>query len=498
MSGIFGVVSKGDCAEIVFHGTDYHSHLGTEYGGIAVLGKRFTRQIHDISQSQFKSKFFEDYQKMKGQKGIGVISALDEQPIYLKSKFGPFCIVTNGLIENSKRLIEKLLNKGISFSEVTKGTVNETELVAKLINQGDNLVDGIEKMFDAIEGSCSLLLLNKDGIYAARDRFGYTQLVIGKRKDTCPVRNSNVEGTNVSNEAWAVTSETTAFPNLEFEITKYLEPGEIVLLNEKGMTQKKQGGYTKQICAFLWIYTGFPASNYEGVNTETVREKCGRFLAKRDRDINVDVVSGVPDSGIAHAIGYAIESKKPYRRPLVKYTPGYGRSYTPPSQETRNLVAKMKLVPIKEIIEGNKIVVCEDSIVRGTQLKNFTIKKLWDANAREIHIRPACPPLMFPCIFNLSTKSIHELAARKAIRALEGKDLEDVSEYIDHNSPKYKKMVEWIAKDLEVTTLRYQIIDDMVKAIGLPKEKLCLYCWTGECPKKKEMQESCIACQTTK
>jgi len=469
MSGIFGVASKKDCAELLFYGTDYHSHLGTEYGGMAVLdGDDFSRHIHNISQTQFKSKFYEDYKKMRGDKGIGVISALEEQPIYLKSKFGPFCIVTNGYIENTEELAEELLNKGTSFSEVSKGPVNATELVAKLITQGDSIIDGIEKMFEAIEGSCSLLLLNKDGVYAARDRYGYTPLVIGKR-----------------NDAWAVTSETSAFPNSDFEIVKYLGPGEVVLITENGMTGRRPGGDTEQICAFLWIYTGFPASNYEGINTEIVRERCGRFLAKRDKDIEVDVVSGVPDSGIAHAIGYAMESGKPLRRPLVKYTPGYGRSYTPPSQDTRDLVAKMKLIAIKEIIDGNRIVVCEDSIVRGTQLKNFTVKKMWDAGAKEIHVRPACPPLMFPCRFNLSTRSISELAARKAIHSLERHDLDDVSEYTDHNSEKYKKMVKWIADDLKVTTIRYQTVDDMVKAIGFPKEKLCLYCWTGECPQEK-------------
>ncbi len=476
MSGIFGVVSKEDCAEILFYGTDYHSHLGTAYGGMAVLGEDFTRQIHNISQDQFKSKFYQDFKRMKGNMGIGVISAFDEQPIYLNSKFGPFCIVTNGLLENIEELAGGLLEKGITFSEVSKGMVNVTELVAKLISQGNNLIDGIEKMFDAIDGSCSLLLLSRDGIYAARDRYGYTPLVIGKRED-----------------AWAVTSESSAFPNIEFEMVKYLKPGEIILINEEGMAQRRPGGDTSQICAFLWIYAGFPASSYEGINVEMVRERCGRFLAKRDGDIEVDVVSGVPDSGTAHALGYAMESGKPYRRPLVKYTPGYGRSYIPTSQETRDLVAKMKLIPIKEIVEGNRIVVCEDSIVRGTQLKNFTIKKLRDSGAREVHIRVACPPLMFPCRFSLSTRSIHELAARKAIRSLEGQDVKNVSKYIDHNSQEYKKMVEWIAKELEVTTLRYQTVDNMVKAIGLPKEKLCLYCWTGEYPKpvvgKREKKE---------
>jgi len=467
MSGIFGVVSKKDCAETLFYGTDYHSHLGTEYGGLAVLGRDFTRQIHDLTQGQFKSKFFDDYKSMNGNKGIGVISDYDEQPIYLNSRFGPFCIVTCGFIENAEELAAELLNKGISISEVSRRPVNTPELIAKLINQGKDLTDGIEKMFDVIAGSCSLLLLHKDGIYAARDRFGYTPLVVGKRPG-----------------AWAVTSETSAFPNNNFEVAKFLQPGEVVLINEDGLVQKSSAqGQLNQICAFLWIYTGFPASSYEGINVEVVRERCGRYLAKRDKDIEVDLASGVPDSGCAHGLGYAMESGKPFRRPLVKYTPGYGRSYTPPSQDTRDLIAKMKLIPIKEVIQGNSIVVCEDSIVRGTQLKNFAIKKLWDCGAKQIHVRPACPPLMFPCKFNLSTRSINELAARRAIRALEGHDLEDVSEYINANCEKYKHMVEWIETDLGVSTLRYQTVDDMVEAIGRPKENLCLYCWTGECPK---------------
>lgn len=467
MSGLFGVVSKGSCAEDLFYGTDYHSHLGTEFGGMAVLGTKFIRQIHDLSQSQFKSKFYPDYQHMEGNKGIGVVSAIGEQPMYLNSRFGPFCVVVNGMIENAEALAAKLLKKGVSFSEVSPKVVNTAELIAKLISQGNDLVDGIQKLFDAIEGSCSLLLLNRTGIYAARDRFGYTPLIIGK-----------------SQNAWAVSSETSAFPNTGYETVKDLEPGEIILLNEDGMVQQRPGKSNgNQICAFYWIYTGFPASNYEGINTEIVRERCGRMLARRDKDIEVDVVSGVPDSGFAHGLGYAMESGKPFRRPLIKYTPGYGRSYTPPSQRTRDLIAKMKLIPIREVIEGNSIVVCEDSIVRGTQLKNFAVKKLWDCGAKAIHVRPACPPLMFPCRFNLSTRSIHELAARKAIHSIEGHDRTDIEEYLDHNSDKYKLMVDWIAKDLGVTTLRYQTVDDMVEAIGRPKSKLCLYCWTGRCPK---------------
>jgi amidophosphoribosyltransferase len=451
----------------LFYGTDYHSHLGTQYGGLAVLDNDFERQIHDISQSQFKSKFYEDKTQLKGNKGIGVISAINEQPIYLNSKFGPFCLVTNGLVENTNELAKEMLNSGVTFSEFSSGqsNVNETELIAKMITQEDDLITGIERMFERIKGSCSLLVLNKEGIYAARDRFGYSPLIVGKRED-----------------AWAVTSETSAFPNSEFEIEKNLAPGEIVLLNEEGFKTQKGGGEKNQICAFLWIYTGFPPSNYEGINTELVRERCGRCMARKDKDIEVDLISGVPDSGVAHGLGYAMESGKPFRRPLVKYTAGYGRSYTPPIQSIRDVIAKMKLIPIKEVIDRNRIVICEDSIVRGTQLKNFTIKKLWDAGAKEIHVRPACPPLMFPCRFNLSTRTKHELAARKAIRAIEGSDIQDVSEYLDEGSEKYKQMIDWIAQDLEVTTLRYQNLDDMVKAIGLPKEMLCLYCWNGEYP----------------
>jgi len=471
MSGLFGAVSKigENCSQTLFYGVDYHSHLGTEYGGVAVLGKDFKRQIHSIAQSQFKSKFFEDIRKMEGPSGIGVISDSDEQPIYLNSKLGPFCIVTAGLIENKDTLKEFCFKKDVSFCEVSPGGVNVPELIGKLISLGDNFIDGIEKMFDVIEGSCSFLLLTREGVYAVRDRHGYTPLVIGEKENQ-----------------WAVASESTSLSNLGFEVKKSLEPGEIVLMTPKGLVSRKAGLSKKQICSFLWIYTGFPASSYEGLNVEVVRERCGKAMAKKDKDIDVDLVCGVPDSGIAHAIGYAIESKKPYRRPLVKYTPGYGRSYTPPSQETRDLVATMKLVAVKDIVKGQKIVICEDSIVRGTQLKNYTVKKLWDAGAKEIHVRPACPPLMFPCKFCLSTRSIHELAARKAIKAIEGKDIENISEYLDPSTKKYKEMVEWIARDIEVTTLRFQGLEDMVKAIGLPREKLCLYCWTGDCPQKME------------
>ncbi len=466
MSGIFGIVSKEDCSSQLLYGTDYQAHLGTEYGGVAIIGETFQRQIHNISRSTFKSKFFNDIATMEGNMGVGVVSGLEEQPIYLVSKFGPLCIVTNGLIENADELAREMMEEGITFSEEGRPFVNPTELVAKIITTGETIVDGIVKVFDRIKGSCTMMVLTNDGIYAARDRYGYWPLVIGR-----------------SETGMAATSETAAFPNLGYTVEKHLGPGEIVLLTSDGMETRSEGTGFNQTCAFLWIYTGFPASNYEWINAEIVRERCGRALARRDTDIEIDLVAGIPDSGLGHAIGYAQESGVPYRRPLVKYTTGYARSYTPPDQATRDLIARMKLVPIKEIIDGNRMVVCEDSIVRGTQLKNFTVKKLWDRGAKEIHVRPACPPLMYPCRFNLSTRGIEELAARRAIRDLEGHDLEDIEEYIDHTTDKYQAMIDWITKELDVTTIRYQTVDDMVEAIGLPKESLCLYCWTGKCPR---------------
>jgi amidophosphoribosyltransferase len=462
MSGIFGIVSKTNCASNLLYGTDYHSHMGTEYGGMAVLGKKFYRGIHDISKSQFKSKFYDEYKEMDGNFGIGVISDRDAQPLIIGSKFGTFAIVSAGLVENTDELARELLAQGETFGEMSSGGFNSVELIAKLINQGKTLIEGIEGLYDRIRGSASILLMKEDGIYAARDRLGRMPLVVGERDGD-----------------YVIATETCSFLNLGYRIVKYLEPGEIVCIGKKGLEEKLQGKATNQICSFLWIYTGYPASSYEGISVELVRERCGRFLAKNG-SVNADLVAGVPDSGVGHAIGYAMESGLPYRRPLVKYTPGYGRSYTPPAQEIRDLVATMKLIPVKEVIAGNRIVLCEDSIVRGTQLKNYTLKKLWEAGAKEVHVRPACPPLMFPCKFALSTRSLDELAARRAIRALEGFDKEDVREYLDDRSDKYERMVDWIRRELDTTTLRYLRIDDMVKAIGLPREKLCLHCWIGE------------------
>ncbi|MCK4365268.1 MAG: amidophosphoribosyltransferase [Thermoplasmatales archaeon] len=465
MSGLFGVVSKNNCISSLYYGTDYHSHLGTEYGGIAFINKKNgipIKKIHDIDNSQFKTKFYEGSNRIKSNLGIGVISDKDPQPLSFESKFGHFAICCAGLVTNKEELAKNLIKKGVTFTEIEHGDANTTELIASLINQGDTIIDGIEKMYDQIKGSISLLILIKKGIYCARDRNGVTPLIIGEKEGEI-----------------AATSETCSFPNLGFEIKKFLEPGEIAFISKKGIETKKRGSSHNKICAFLWIYTGFPASSYEGINVEKVRENCGKFLAKRD-NVKIDLAAGVPDSGTAHAIGYAMESGKPFRRVLSKYTPGYGRSYTPLTQEIRDKVALLKLIANKDITDGNRIILCEDSIVRGTQLKNFTITKLRNAGAKEVHVRPACPPLMFPCIYNLSTRSTKELAARKAIKALEGKDIEDVSEYLDPKSKKYQKMIDWIAKDLGVDSLRYQLLDDMIKAIGLPKDKLCLYCWNGD------------------
>jgi len=462
MSGIFGIASEKHCANDLLYGIDYHSHMGTEYGGMAVLGKRFYNSIHDISKSQFKSKFFEEYKEMEGNFGIGVISDHDAQPLIIGSKFGTFAIVSAGLVENVEELAAELLEQGETFGEMSSGETNSVELLAKLINQGKTLVDGIEKLYDRIQGSASILIMKEDGIYAARDRMGRTPLVVGE-----------------NNRSYVVATESCSFLNLGYQIKKNLEPGEIIRLGKNGMEVLKTGKPVKKICSFLWIYTGYPASSYEGISVELVRERSGRFLAKHDT-VKADLVAGVPDSGVGHAIGYAQESGLPYRRPLVKYTPGYGRSYTPPTQEIRDLVATMKLIAIKDIINGNRIILCEDSIVRGTQLKNYTLKKLIGAGAKEVHVRPACPPLLFPCKFALSTRSIDELVARRAIWALEGNKTDDIREYLDDTSEKYLQMVDWIAQEIGVTTLRYQRIDDMVEAIGLPRDKLCLHCWLGE------------------
>jgi len=464
MGGLFGVVSREDCVDDLFFGTDYHSHLGTRRGGMAVRNAEgLIRYIHNIENDQFRSKFEQDIQKMSGTKGIGVISDDDDQPLLIRSHLGKYAIVTVGVINNADELMKEVFDRRmIHFAEMRGGEVNPTELAAALINQESSFEEGIRSAHEAIKGSCSLLLLTEEGVYAARDRLGRTPVVIGEKEGS-----------------FAATLETCAFPNLGFEIKKFLGPGEIVLMTEDGVEQKKPPGERMQICGFLWVYYGYPASTYEGINVESVRNRCGAILAKND-NIEIDMVAGIPDSGIGHGLGYASEASIPFKRPFVKYTPTWPRSFMPHDQSIRDLVAKMKLIPIKELIEGKKVLFCEDSIVRGTQLKD-TIQRLYDCGAREVHMRPACPPLTFGCKFlNFSrSKSELDLAARKAINEIEGDDYKDLKEYSNADTKKYEAMVEKIRERLRLTSLKYQRLEDLVKAIGLPKEKVCTYCWDG-------------------
>ncbi|MFX1345858.1 MAG: amidophosphoribosyltransferase [Promethearchaeota archaeon] len=463
MGGLFAIYSDNDCIDDLFFGTDYHSHLGTVRGGLAVKNSGgFQRYIKNITSSQFRSKFEKDIKKMHGNKGIGVISDFDDQPLIINSHLGVFAISTVGKINNLEDLAKEALKNGTHFSEMHGGEINPTELVATIISQGTSFEDGIKKVQYMIDGSCTILILTDKGIYAARDKLGRTPLILGEKPGS-----------------YAVTMETSAFPNLGYNISKYLGPGEVFFISEKGFEQKVPPGNQLQICAFLWVYYGYPASNYEGINVEVVRYRCGSFLAKND-NVEIDLVAGIPDSGTAHGLGYANEAKIPFSRPYVKYTPTWPRSFMPQDQSVRDLVAIMKLIPIKELINNKSLLFCEDSIVRGTQLKK-TIERLFNSGAKEVHMRPACPPLVYGCKFlNFSrSRSELDLAGRWAIKELIGRDVGDPGEYINPKSDNYKAMVEIIRKKLGLTTLQYQKLEDLVKAIGLPKEKLCTYCWDG-------------------
>ena len=464
MGGFFGVVSKQNCVSDLFYGTDYHSHLGTRRGGLVVKNPQgFIRFIHKIENDQFRSKFEQDIVKMKGNKGIGVISDYEDQPLLICSHLGKYALVTVSAIKNEEELVRNVFSRrAIHFSEMREGVINPTELIAALINEGPTFEDGIENVMESIKGSCSLLLLTDKGVYAARDSLGRTPVALGEKEGS-----------------FAATLETCAFPNLGFSIKKYLGPGEIVFITEEGIEQRKPARDKLQICGFLWVYYGYPASSYENINVETVRNRCGALLARND-DVKVDMVAGIPDSGTGHGLGYASEARIPFKRPFVKYTPTWPRSFTPYEQETRDLVAKMKLIPIREIIEGKRLLFCEDSIVRGTQLKD-TIQRLYDFGAMEVHMRPACPPLTHGCKFLNFTRSKSELdlAARKAIHELEGEDAKNLDEYSRAGTEKYEAMVDKIRQTLKLTTLKYQRLENLVMAIGLPKEKLCTYCWDG-------------------
>jgi amidophosphoribosyltransferase len=464
MGGLFGVVGQADIVEDLYYGTDYHSHLGTKRGGLAAgNGASIVRYIHNIENAQFRSKFGDDVGKLHGRRGIGVISDYEDQPLLIRSHLGNYAIATVGVIKNIDDLIERAFRgKCLHFSEMRGGEVNPTELVAAMINREDTFEDGVRAVWEFIRGSSSLLILTDGAILAARDKLGRTPLVLGKKPGS-----------------YAVSMETCAFPNLGYEIDRYLGPGEIVRITEDGVETVVPARETLQICSFLWVYYGYPASSYEGINVETVRNRCGELLARND-DVRIDLVAGIPDSGIGHGLGYAAAAGVPFRRPFVKYTPTWARSFMPQHQDVRDQVARMKLIPVREIIQGRKLLFCEDSIVRGTQLRD-TIKRLYESGAVEVHMRPACPPLAFGCKYlNFSrSRSELDLAARRAIGALEGPDFRDFSAYTRAGTPRYEAMVSGISQTLGLTSLRYQRLEDLVSAIGLPKNKLCTYCWDG-------------------
>lgn len=462
MSGFFGSISKSDCVMDVFYGTDYHSHLGTKRAGMAFYSKdkAFQRAIHSLEDGYFRNKFDNDIKKFKGNSGIGVISDNEAQPILITSHLGRFAVATVCKIKNIEELERSFMQQRRTFAETSQGSVNPTELVAMLIAECDDFVSGINNVFAKIKGSCSLLILTEDKIFAARDKLGRTPIILGKK-----------------NDAFAVTFETCAFPNLDFEIEHYLGPGEIVEITSEGYQQLQKPGDKMQVCSFLWVYYGYPPSFYEDINVDDSRYKCGAALARRE-EIKADFVAAIPDSGVGHAMGYSNETGIPLKRPYSKYTPTWPRSFMPQNQETRDLVAKMKLIPNQSVLKGKCGVFLDDSIVRGTQLKD-NVKHLHAGGIKEIHMRIACPPLIYPCEFlNFSrSRSNLDLATRIAITQLEGHDNVDLHEYSDTTNGKYTEMVEQIRKNLGLTTLKFQKMNDLVDSIGLPKEKLCTHCW---------------------
>lgn len=465
MGGFFGVKFKNKaCRAELFYGTDYQSHLGTRRAGMATLTDEgeFFRSIHSLEQSYFRTKFEDELTKFQGRSGIGVISDTDAQPMLFHSHLGRFALVTVAKINNQEELAQQLLAENMHLSEFSSGRINPTELVALLIIKGKDFVEGIENVYRSIKGSCSMLLLTADGIIAARDRWGRTPIVVGQ-----------------SEEGMAVTSESTAFPNLGFRTLHYVGPGEIVRITDSEMIPMRAPEKEMQICSFLWIYYGFPTSCYEGRNVEQMRNECGKSMGETD-DVEVDCVCGIPDSGIGMAVGYAEGRKVPYLRTIAKYTPTWPRSFMPGNQEMRNLVAKMKLIQNTDMLRGKKCCFCDDSIVRGTQLRDNTAA-LFEDGAKEIHMRIACPPLIYACPFvNFSaSKSELELITRRVIQDFEGDMNKNLEAYATEGSPEYERMVNEIARRLNLTSLKFSTISTIVKAIGLPKDKICTHCFDG-------------------
>ena len=466
MGGIFGVVSKQDCVMDVYFGTDYHSHLGTSRGGMAIwTGKSFNRSIHNIENTQFRTKFEAELPKSKGNMGIGCISDTEPQPLIVRSHLGNYAITTVGKINNIDEITDKAFSnhQNIHFLETNKGAINPTELVSVIIDQGSTLKDGLLKAQELIQGSCSILLLTPQGIYASRDKFGRTPLIVGKKEGS-----------------YCVSLESCTFTNLGYGFNYELGPGEIIFLTPEGIEKIAPPRDKMKICAFLWVYYGYPSSTYAGMNVEVMRYRNGAALAKND-NVEIDIVAGIPDSGVGHAIGYSNQSKVAFGRPFVKYTPTWARSFMPQDQDIRNLVARMKLMPIPELVAGKRLLFCDDSIVRGTQLRE-SVELLYECKAKEVHIRSACPPIIFGCKYlNFSaSRSVMELAARNAIIELEGKEPESLDAYCNPTTEKYKCMVECISNRLNFSTLKYQNIHDMVDAIGIGSDKVCTYCWNGK------------------
>ncbi len=464
MGGFFGTVSTKPCINDLFYGTDYNSHLGTMRGGMSTYSKEngFIRSIHNLESTYFRSTFEDELDKFKGEAGIGIISDTDAQPLLMNSHLGRFAIVTVAKVNNKEELAEKLLNKNMHLSEFSSGKINQTELIGLLIIKGKSFVEGIENVFREVKGSCSLLLLTEDGIIAARDSWGRTPIVVGRKED-----------------AYAVTSESTSFSNLGYKTEKYLGPGEIVRLHPNCMEQLRKPNKGMQICSFLWVYYGFPTSSYEGINVEDVRFSCGRKMGGYD-NVDVDSVCGIPESGTAMALGYAAGHGVPYRRAISKYTPTWPRSFTPSNQERRNLVAKMKLIANRDILRGQKMLFCDDSIVRGTQLRDNT-KELYECGAKEVHMRISCPPLIYGCQFiNFSrSQSDMELITRRVIKDFEGDENKNLDKYTETDSLEYCRMVEEIGKRLNLTSLKFSKLETLIESIGLPKCQICTHCFDG-------------------
>lgn len=468
MGGFFGIASKTDCVMKLFFGVDYHSHLGTRRGGLALYGEEgFQRVIHNIQNAPFRTKFDGDLDNLKGNIGIGCISDNEAQPLLINSILGSYAISTVGRINNLDELREECFKNGrVQFIEMNKGLINPTEMLAALINQKPTIVEGLKYAQEKIDGSMSILLLFPDRIYASRDKYGRTPIIVGKSKN-----------------GYCVTFESSAYQNLGFTYVKDLGPGEIVSITNKELVVESEPNKCMKMCSFLWSYYGYPTATYEGHNVEVMRYKCGELLRKRD-NIEADAVAGVPDSGVPHAIGYANEAHIPYIRPFIKYTPTWPRSFTPTSQSQRNLIARMKLIAIPELIKGKKLILIDDSIVRGTQLRE-TVEYLYDAGVKEVHVRPACPPIMFACKYlNFSrSTSVMDLITRRVIADLEQVDVvsdELAKEYINPDSPKYKLMVDEICKCMNFDTLKYHRIDDLIASIGIEPCKLCTYCFNGK------------------